>query len=729
MATEQAPASSSPLDRASTFARSSVAAPAALGVMMLVSVLARVWLARAVKTPWILADEIIYSEQAKSFAAGGHYSVRGGASSIASYLYPALISPAWLAGSMTTTYGLAKAINAVLMTLAAIPVYLWGIRIAPRRYALVAVALTLLLPSFFYTGELMTENAFLPAFVTAAFTLALALERPTVLNQALMLGAFAAAAAVRFQALVLLAMLPTAVLLKLVFDLRGRASQPRRRIVRDAVLPFWPTAVGVGLSAVAYAAYKHHQGLSLRSGLSAYQGVATGGYSFHGAARWSLYHFAELPLAFGYIPACALLVLLGIGLLWPRTLSAAERSFVAATTAAIVWLVLEVAVFASRYSLRIEERNMIALAPLFLLALTLWLGRGMPRPLLPTLMAVALPAGLLVTLPLASLLNISIISDTFGLIPLLRLSQRLSGGIPLVKKLLVAGGLAGGLIFALTPRRFAPLAIVGSVATFLVLSSYSVHGTLRDYARNLAGATGVLVNPTWIDDHVDGREVGALYGQTGDSFQEAVALWEAEFWNRHLTRVYTFGTAEPVGFAERVVKLDPTDGRITAVPEAGASAQRELGRTREIVTDTATDILGRRTASQGPFALYSLRPPPRIASSVSGVYGDGWSAADASYRRFRVTRAGSVTVTVSRAAWGGPDIAGHVTITVSPPARQPSVGRVAIHSKQTRSVSVATPAQPFVVRVHVSPTFSPSRFGSPDTRQLGAQLSFEYLVG
>ena len=39
---------------------------------------------------------------------------------------------------MTTTYGLAKAINAVLMTLAAIPVYLWAGRLVPRLYALLA---------------------------------------------------------------------------------------------------------------------------------------------------------------------------------------------------------------------------------------------------------------------------------------------------------------------------------------------------------------------------------------------------------------------------------------------------------------------------------------------------------------------------------------------------------------------------------------------------------------
>ena len=78
---------------------------------MVVSVLARVWLARAVKTPWILIDEFLYSEQAKSFAAHANYSIRGAPSSIVSYLYPALISPAWWADSMRTTYGLAKAIN------------------------------------------------------------------------------------------------------------------------------------------------------------------------------------------------------------------------------------------------------------------------------------------------------------------------------------------------------------------------------------------------------------------------------------------------------------------------------------------------------------------------------------------------------------------------------------------------------------------------------------------
>jgi len=587
LATESAPAPASLTARATAFARSNAAAPVALAVMMLVSVLARVWLARAVKTPWILVDEFLYSEQAKSFAAHGNYWIRGAPSSIVSYLYPALISPAWWADSMRTTYGLAKAINSVLMTLVAIPVYLWGSRIAPRRYVFAAVALTLLLPALFYTGELMTENAFFPAFVTSCFAIALALERPTLFRQGLMLVAMLATVAVRFQGIVLLAVLPTALLVKLLFDLLGREERSRRRVVRNALVPFWPTAVAAVVLAGAYAAYKHHQGLGLRSGLGNYQGVVTGNYPIHAAARWTLYHFAELPLAFGYIPACAFLVLIGLALTRAKTFSAAERSFLAVTAAATILLVPEVGAFASKYSLRIEERNMFALAPLFLLALCLWLARGAPRPLFITVVALALPAALLVTIPLVSLLNPSIYSDTFGLIPLLRLSEKLSGGAPFVKKLLIAGGVVGGLLFAFTPRRYAAPVLVAVVGVFLVMTSYSVHGAIRDYARNLAGNTGVLADPTWIDNRANGRDVAVLYGNASDTFTEAVSLWEAEFWNRRLDRVYTFGTAEPVGLPESAVSVNPVNGRLTTTDPA---VQRELNATREFVSDPATQL-------------------------------------------------------------------------------------------------------------------------------------------
>jgi hypothetical protein len=726
LATESASPSASPLDRATAFARSSAAAPVALVVMMVASVLVRVWLARAVKTPWILVDEFLYSEQAKSFAASADYSIRDAPSSVVSYIYPALISPAWWAGSMRTTYGLAKGINAVLMTLAAIPVYFWGIRLAPRRYVLAAVGLTLLLPSFFYTGELMTENAFFPVFVTGAFAIALALERPTLLRQGLVLLALLVSVAIRFQGLVLFAVLPTALLLKLLFDLLGRGGEPRGRIVRNVLLPFWPTAVALAAIGGAYAVHKHQQGLSLTSGLGSYQVVASGSYPFHAAARWTLYHFAELPLAFGYIPACAFLVLLGLALVRAGSFSRAERSFLAVTAAATIWVVPEVGVFASRYSFRIEERNMFVLGPLFLLALALWLARGAPRPLLITLVAVAIPADLLVTVPLVSLINQSIFSDTFAFIPLLRLSQHFSGGVPFVKKLLIAGGVAGGLLFAFTPRRFVAPVLVGSVAVFLVLTSYSVHGAIRDYSRALAGGTGVLGDPTWVDDRANGRDVGTLYGTSSDTFAEGEALWETEFWNRRLTRVYTVGPREPVAFAETPVTVDPASGRLVA-SGSDASVQKELAATRELLTSAGTNLAGRLNAVRAPFALYALRSPPRVATAISGVYADGWMGADASYTRYvPPTPRGpwQVDVTLSRRNWFATKAPGRARIEIVKGPRVVSSSRGLIHAGRDRRFVLDVPRAPFQVRVHIEPTFSPSQFGRPDTRQLGAQVSF-----
>ncbi len=54
--------------------------------------------------PWIMVDELIYSELAKSFAAIGHFAVRGNPIGLAfGFVYPVLISPAWrLFGSIPT---------------------------------------------------------------------------------------------------------------------------------------------------------------------------------------------------------------------------------------------------------------------------------------------------------------------------------------------------------------------------------------------------------------------------------------------------------------------------------------------------------------------------------------------------------------------------------------------------------------------------------------------------
>jgi hypothetical protein len=90
-----------------------------------------------------------------------------------------------------------------------------------------------------------------------------------------------------------------------------------------------------------------------------------------------------------------------------------------------------------------------------------------------------------------------------------------------------------------------------------------------------------------------------------------------------------------------------------------------------------------------------------------------------------------VTVTLSRALWRGPDVPGHARVQVvplkGPRAGQALVARTwTLHSGGGHAFTLPAPNRPFVVTVHVSPTFSPSQFGQADTRQLGAQVRFSY---
>ena len=90
-------------------------------------------------------------------------------------------------------------------------------------------------------------------------------------------------------------------------------------------------------------------------------------------AKWFLYHVAELDLSLGVLPVRGAAPARARS---ARRLADRDRIFVAAAVALSFWLVLEVAIFASEQTFRIEERNMFYVAPLFLIALLVWIERG-----------------------------------------------------------------------------------------------------------------------------------------------------------------------------------------------------------------------------------------------------------------------------------------------------------------------------------------------------------------
>ena len=65
-----------------------------LAAIVVCSFALRAWLARAMVGPFIMVDELIYSELARSFAAGDGFQVRDVPAGGFSLVYPVLFCPA-----------------------------------------------------------------------------------------------------------------------------------------------------------------------------------------------------------------------------------------------------------------------------------------------------------------------------------------------------------------------------------------------------------------------------------------------------------------------------------------------------------------------------------------------------------------------------------------------------------------------------------------------------------
>ena len=568
------------------------AAPLALAGLIVVALAARLVLNRGIEAPWAQPDELEYADLAKSFAASGHYLFRDHPYFIPT-IYPALISPAWFAGSMATTYALAKAMNAVLLTATAIPLYLWARRLVSPAYALLAVALFLAIPSFVYAGTIVTENAFAPALLLFLLVLALALERPTLTRQLLVLALAVLCVTIRLQAVFLFVVIPTAVALTWLLDRRSRD-------VRDTARRFWPTYAALIFGAVAYGVYRVSVGHGLSSHLGVYGYVTKSHYSLWPAARWVVYHLAELTLSVGVVPLSALIVLLGLA--WTERTAVAERAFLAAATAAIFWEVVEVGTFESPRGFRIQERYLFNLAPVLLLALVVWLARGLPRPRVLTGVAAVVPIALLLTIPYAKLLTTVVFNSTFALIPLWRLRTAL-GGVAGPVALTLIGAVAVGLLFAIVPRHVARWAVPGAVFAFLVVSSASVYSTITWQARGFRHAGGLQGDPSWVDRAVGkNARVELLY--TAD-LTDAHVAWQAEFWNRSVRRLFGVSAQDP---SIPDVTTSLVNGRLVPNLPAGSPDLRP----RYVLSTTGTKIVGTKVASSGQLVLWRVQPPLRL---------------------------------------------------------------------------------------------------------------------
>jgi hypothetical protein len=679
-----------------------------LAGIVVVSVAVRIALAHRIVAPWIMVDEIVYSELARSFAAHGQFLVRGVPSRGYGIVYPALIAPAWrLFGSIPNVYVAAKTINSVLMSLAAIPAYFLARRLLPAALALAVALLTVLVPEMLYTGMMMTENAFYPIFLAFALLLVITLERPTPRRQVGLLLLFALAFETRAQAVALLPALATApVLLALL---------ARRGLVRG----LRPFAILYGILAaatIAALAATLARGRSLFTLLGAYHAATSSTYTAGGVARYLLYHLAGLDLYLGVVPFAALLAL------WfsPRAGSRARSAFAVASFSIALWLIPEVAVFASQASvLRIEERNMFYLAPFAFVALLALAREGLvPRRGFAVLAAACIAGVLPFFIPFTSFITTSAVSDTFALLPWwwvqdhwITLSQ--------VRFAALAVALAAAAVFLLLPRRYA-LVLPLLVGVYLVATTAVVdngrHGIHTASVGSLWAGTH-LAHPDWIDRAV-GPDASVVVLWTGRTTPYPV--WEDEFFNRSVGTVYDLDGAplpDPL----------PTSPATRSQSGVLLSGGRQL-TARYVLTDGSVALAGAVVASDPVgVALYRVDGPVVVLTHVSGLYPlDTWSGPSATYERVQCN-GGRLSVKLE----SDPQLFRRVQTVV---AREGGrvVGRA--HISPSGESTLEVPLLPraggrCLVRFSVAQTLVPAlvQRGSTDHRRLGVHfLAFDY---
>ena len=207
---------------------------------------------------------------------------------------------------------------------------------------------------------------------------------------------------------------------------------------------------------------------------------------------------------------------------------------------------------------------------------------------------------------------------------------------------------------------------------------------------------------------------------------EAQILWQTEFWNRSVGTVYRLGPPEPAPIAERVAAYEWSTGRITPEPAP-------TGPIRYAVAPTSMQLAGSLLARTQRLALYRVEQPMQVATYLEGVYADGWMVNDASFTRYATSTdgPGRLAVRISRESWNGPSVPGPVTLRVGPLVSRdgaPAIGSVTssrtwtVRSGVGRTFVLPTPKPPYRLEIHTGSTFSPSDFGRPDTRHLGAHV-------
>lgn len=673
----------------------------ALGVLMVLF-----WEAWARKTPTVFTDELKWAQLSRAIAATGHAAQRGAPAPFTS-VYAYLIAPCWWLGSTHAAYTAIKYENAVVMSLAAVPVYLMARRLVSAPLAAAAAILALCTSAFFYMTLILPEVLAYPWFCLCAYLSFRALSGDGRRWTAAAIAACVVAPEVRGELVCAGAALAVAAC---VLFATGSTS---RRIRRN------------------WSVFDHVGAALLVVGALIVLNRVVGGHSVEWATttqqwRGRIWHYglvsaSALAIGLGVLPAIAGLASLRVP---ERRMDPHWRAFAALLASSIVTFGIYTGVKAAWNSTQwgsyVEERNLIYLGPLLLVGSAVWLSAR--RVSIVALGVATLFVGWLVLHYGYQLGYPYGESPGYGIAAFA--NRTFNWDQPHIRDALIVA-VAVSAAIALVPfvRRFdgAVRAVVVSLAA-LAVGTWMLTGEVTSANGSNSGADQLVAHlPQPLDwvDQATGRQPVTYLGQ---ALGNDNGLWLTEFWNRSIKHVWSLDGTAPSPGPTLTPDLAAPNGELRFDPG-----------TPYVLADNGVHMVGKVVYAPpgSTLVLYRIAHPWRLADSYYGRDPDGWIANhdDATYAYFGPLKSGVLHVDVSRANFCPSSAPGTTAIVrVGPIALNQQRAPVVEHPTLVRRLHVANCTDrhfdlhvktPVAVSLHLTRLIRATDYGISDDRLLG----------
>ncbi len=547
-----------------------------------------------------------------------------------SQLYPLLIAPFFVHGTMVSDLEHSSVASAYIMASACIPAFLLTRRVTRLRWApLVVAVLSVCMPWIVTSMFLMTEVAAYPACTWAVYALVVAIASPSVKHDLLTLLAIAVAFFARGELIVLALVLPLAVA---AFEF-GRAPAgrigARLRGGGRALLRGHPALAAVYLAggAVVLTLYLAHRLSSVIGIYSAYSNSAHPAYSR--LPRSLVEHLATFSLGVGVVPFVIALAWIGANVIRPSTTREAH-AFACVSAFMLALLFVQATNFDLVVNSYVHDRFLMYFVPVVLIGVALAVSDARkPR------WSLVVPLVLVV----AGFAFGAIPSVTWQRFPWLDLDTPIAtvyrvlalhlGGIWAARAELIVLAVVGTGLFVLGTRRLRPARLMVVVLVFccVVMPLVTAAVFVRTFAsadRNARPVTqsqhGLL---DWVDDAVgpNARVTAIPYPISSDWFVNRQRWVDFEYFNKSIVRDARIVNQDPFDYLGLwFPKLD-----LHFDPVTGAVAESPTPWIVESTKETRFRIAGPAKAYAEDGALIDAGTHWRLAWLTSGLYDDGWT--------------------------------------------------------------------------------------------------------